>query len=115
MVNKLVEDPERLDRTYAALSDATRRALLVSLREGDARISDLAEPLPISFAAVSRHIGVLEQAGLVRREVRGREHWLSVRPEGLRAAEEWIREQSEFWSRRADALARRLERKRRGA
>jgi len=112
MVNKVVED-QVLDRAYAALADPTRRALLVALRSGDARISDLAGPLPMSFAGVSRHVGVLEAAGLVRREVRGREHWLSVRPDGLRLAEAWIREQTAFWSTRADALAARLERKNR--
>jgi DNA-binding transcriptional ArsR family regulator len=113
MVNRLVEDSPVLDRTYAALSDPTRRRLLVDLRSGDARISDLAATLPISFAAVSRHVGVLESAGLIRREVRGREHWLSVRPEGLRAAETWIHEQTAFWNRSADALAAHLERKQR--
>ena len=102
-----LEDPA-LDRTYAALADPTRRALLVALRSGDARITDLAAPLPMTFAGVSRHIGVLESAGLVRRAVRGREHWVSIRPEGLSAAEGWIREQTAFWSRRADALAARL-------
>jgi hypothetical protein len=51
---------------------------------------------------------VLESAGLVRRAVHGREHWVSIRPEGLSAAETWIQEQTEFWSRRADALAARL-------
>jgi DNA-binding transcriptional ArsR family regulator len=112
MVNRMVEDTETLDRTYAALADPTRRTLLITLRAGDARISDLAAPLPISFAAVSRHVGVLEDAGLVRREVRGREHWLSVRPEGLRSAERWIHDQTAFWSKRADALATRIERKR---
>jgi len=112
MVNRMVEDTKTLDRTYAALADPTRRTLLITLRAGDARISDLAAPLPISFAAVSRHVGVLEDAGLVRREVRGREHWLSVRPEGLRSAERWIHDQTAFWSRRADALAARIERKR---
>lgn len=106
MVNKVLEDP--LDSTYAALADPTRRALLVALRGGDARITDLAAPLPMTFAGVSRHIGVLESAGLVRRTVRGREHWLSIRPEGFTAAESWIREQTAFWSRRADALAVRL-------
>jgi DNA-binding transcriptional ArsR family regulator len=99
---------QRLDRAYAALSDPTRRAMLVALRAGDARITDLAAPLPMSFAGVSRHVGVLESAGLVRRSVRGREHWLSLRPEGLTAAGDWIAEQTEFWSRRADALAARL-------
>ena len=104
MVNNVVEDSGLLDRTYAALSDPTRRALLTTLRAGDARISDLAAPLPMSFAAVSRHVGVLEDAGLIEREVRGREHWLSVRPEGLRGAEKWIHEQSSFWTKRAEAL-----------
>ena len=112
MVNRVVED-QVLDRAYAALADPTRRALLVALRSGDARISDLAGPLPMSFAGVSRHVGVLEAAGLVRREVRGREHWLSVRPDGLRLAEAWIREQTAFWATRADALAARLERRNR--
>ena len=108
----MVERSAVLDRTYAALSDPTRRALLVALRRGDARISDLAEPLPMTFAGVSRHVAVLESAGLIRREVRGREHWLSIHPEGLRDAERWIAEQTAFWSERADALAARLERKR---
>jgi DNA-binding transcriptional ArsR family regulator len=106
----MVED-QVLDRAYAALADPTRRALLVALRAGDARISDLAAPLPMTFAGVSRHVGVLESAGLIQRVVRGREHWLSIRPEGLAAAEDWISEQTAFWSRRADALAARLARK----
>ncbi|AFM15283.1 putative transcriptional regulator [Mycolicibacterium chubuense NBB4] len=106
----MVEDSV-LDRAYGALADPTRRRLLEVLRGGDARITDLAAPLPMSFAGVSRHIGVLESAGLVRREVRGREHWLSLQPEGLEYARSWIDEQSEFWSTRADALAQRLRRK----
>lgn len=103
----MVEDLA-LDRAYGALSDPTRRALLEALRHGDARITDLAAPLPMSFAGVSRHIGVLESAGLVRREVRGREHWLSLQPDGLAAARQWIDEQTDFWSTRADALSQRL-------
>ncbi|HYA52492.1 MAG TPA: metalloregulator ArsR/SmtB family transcription factor [Streptosporangiaceae bacterium] len=109
----MVED-QVLDRAYAALADPTRRALLVALRAGDARITDLAAPLPMTFAGVSRHIGVLESAGLIQRVIRGREHWLSIRPEGLAAAEDWISEQTAFWSRRADALAARLARKKAG-
>lgn len=81
------------------------------LRRGDARLSDLAAPLPMTFAGVSRHIGVLEAAGLVRREVRGREHWFSLEPDGLTRAQQWINDQTEFWSTRADALAERLRRK----
>ena len=107
----MVEDLQPLDRAYRALADPTRRRLLVALREGDARITDLAAPLEISFAAVARHIAALEEAGLVAREVRGREHWLSVRLEGLRDANAWIEEQTEFWQRRADGLAAHLERR----
>ena len=100
-----------LDRAYAALSDPTRRRLLEALREGDARITDLAAPLPMTFAGVSRHVAVLESAGLVHREVRGREHWLSLQPAGLEMAEQWIHVQTAFWSRRAEALSARLRRK----
>src|SRR5712671_658702 len=99
-----------LDRAYAALADPTRRSLLVALRAGEARITDLAAPLPMTFAGVSRHVGVLETAGLVKREVRGREHWLSLQPEALTLAERWIGEQTSFWGRRAQALTQRLER-----
>jgi len=105
----------RLDQAYAALADPTRRGMLVALRDGPARITDLAAPLPISFAAAARHVGVLEAAGLVEREVRGREHWLSVRSAGLRSAAAWIADQESFWSARADALAARLERRNRPA
>jgi predicted ArsR family transcriptional regulator len=100
-----------LDRTYGALADSTRRGMLVTLRDGPARITDLAATLPISFAAVARHVAVLEAAGLIEREVRGRDHWLTVHAAGLRPAEEWIAEQVSFWSARADALAARLERR----
>ncbi|WP_422743270.1 ArsR/SmtB family transcription factor [Mycobacterium sp. WMMD1722] len=107
----MVED-QVLDRAYAALADPTRRRMLETLRAGDARITDLAAPLPMSFAGASRHVAVLESAGLVQREVRGREHWLSLRAEGLSAAQQWMNEQSEFWSARADALEARLRRTR---
>jgi DNA-binding transcriptional ArsR family regulator len=108
----MVED-QVLDRAYSALADPTRRWVLKTLRNGDARITDLAAPLPMTFAGVSRHVGVLESAGLVRREVRGREHWLSLQPDGLAMAQRWIDEQTDFWSTRADALEARLRRKNR--
>jgi DNA-binding transcriptional ArsR family regulator len=97
-----------LDRVYGALSDTTRRRLLVQLGAGEARITDLAAPLPLSFAAVARHVSVLERAGLVTREVRGREHWLSLRPGALDDAQGWIAEQTAFWQGRAEALERQL-------
>ncbi|MGA5465315.1 ArsR/SmtB family transcription factor [Mycobacterium sp. NPDC050041] len=106
----MVED-QVLDRTYGALADPTRRRLLEALRGGDARITDLAAPLPMTFAGVSRHIGVLESAGLVQREVRGREHWVSLRPDGLTLAQRWLDQQTDFWTARADALHDRLRRK----
>jgi DNA-binding transcriptional ArsR family regulator len=106
----MVED-QVLDRAYGALADPTRRWLLETLRAGDARITDLAAPLPMTFAGVSRHVGVLESAGLVQREVRGREHWLSLRPNGLTMAQQWIDQQTEFWGTRADALSERLRRR----
>jgi DNA-binding transcriptional ArsR family regulator len=106
----MVED-QVLDRAYGALADPTRRRLLETLRHGDARLSDLAAPLPMTFAGVSRHVGVLEAAGLVRRDVRGREHWFSLKQDGLTMAQHWITEQTDFWSTRADALSDRLRRK----
>ena len=106
----MVED-QVLDRTYGALADPTRRRLLETLRGGDARITDLAAPLPMTFAGVSRHIGVLESAGLVQREVRGREHWVSLRPDGLTLAQRWLDQQTDFWAARADALHDRPRRK----
>jgi DNA-binding transcriptional ArsR family regulator len=109
----MVEDPAVLDRVYRALGDPTRRRLLAELRTGQARITDLAAPLPLSFAAVARHVSVLEQAGLITRTVRGRDHWLSLRPGSLSGAEAWIADQSVLWNGRADALAAELDRRRR--
>ena len=110
MFKHMVEDSAALDLAYRALGDPTRRRLLAELRVRKARITDLAAPLPISFAAVARHVSVLERAGLVSREVRGREHWLSLRPGSLAGAEAWIAEQTAFWQLSADRLAEQLDR-----
>jgi DNA-binding transcriptional ArsR family regulator len=107
----MLED-SALDATYAALADPTRRALLVALRAGPSRITDLAEPIAMTFAGVSRQIGVLERAGLVTREIRGREHWLTLDVDALAQAQQWMAEQRAFWNPRLDALSARLERKR---
>jgi hypothetical protein len=69
----------------------------------------------MTFAGVSRHVAVLERAGLIKREVRGRDHWLSVQKDALQDAEAWIHQQSEFWSRSADALEARLRRRKKGS
>ncbi len=95
---------EHLDRTFQALGDPTRRAILARLREGSATIGTLAEPFDISFAAVSKHVGVLERAGLLRREVHGREHHCHLEAEPLQAANAYIDAYRAFWEERLDAL-----------
>lgn len=109
----MVEQTDRLDDVYRALADPTRRRMLAMLRERDARIKDLAEPLPISYSAVAQHVATLERACLISREIRGREHWLSIEPDGLQEAEAWLAEQSAAWMARADALANSLTRRQR--
>ena len=97
-----------LDRTLMALADPTRRAILQRLSRGEARVTELARPFPISLNSVSKHIRVLERARLVRRRRAGREHLLSFDPEPLDAAAAWIEAQRAFWSDRLDALEREL-------
>ena len=94
----------RLDRVYGAIADPTRRAILGMLVRGDVNVGTLAGRFPISFNGVSKHVKVLEQAGLVRRNVRGREHWLRLRPAPLREATRWLEHYREFWDTRLDAL-----------
>lgn len=95
----------KLDRTLAALADPTRRAIVARLTQGAARVGEVAEPFDMSLNAVSKHLKVLENAGLVRREVRGREHWLSFDGAPLAAASDWIDFYRGFWEGRLDALA----------
>lgn len=100
----MVASASTLDATYAALADPTRRAILRRLGRGTARVTDLAQPFQMSLNAVSKHIRVLERAGLVRREVRGREHHLSLEPGAMREAMEWIARTEAFWETRLDRL-----------
>lgn len=95
---------EALNRTLLALSDPTRRAILRRLAAGEARVTDLSAPFDMSLAAVSKHIRVLEQAGLVRRTVAGREHRLAFDAKALVPVSEWIAAQRGAWERRLDAL-----------
>jgi DNA-binding transcriptional ArsR family regulator len=97
-----------LDHTLTALADPTRRAILQRLSRGEARVTELARPFPISLNSVSKHIRVLERAKLVRRRRAGREHLLSFDPEPLDEAAAWIEAQRAFWSERLDALEREL-------
>lgn len=94
----------RLDRTLLAIADPTRRAILRRLSQGEARVTDLAQPFEMSLNAVSKHIRVLERARLVRRRRAGREHFLSFDPQPLDEATTWIERQRSFWVTRLDAL-----------
>lgn len=93
-----------LDDTLIALADPTRRAILDQLSRGEARVTDLAQPFSISLNSVSKHIRLLERAGLVRREVRGREHVLSFNAQPLDTAAEWIEHHRTQWIGRLRAL-----------
>jgi DNA-binding transcriptional ArsR family regulator len=93
-----------LDRTMQALADRTRRAILERLRQGEARVTDLAEPFDLSLNAVSKHIRMLERARLVRRRRAGREHYLSLDSKPLDEAAAWIATQRADWNARLTAL-----------
>jgi DNA-binding transcriptional ArsR family regulator len=100
----------QLDTLFRALADPTRRAMLRSLSEGEHSVGELAAPFRMSFAAASKHVKVLENAGLVRRTVKGRTHLCRLDPEPLAAADEWLRFYEQFWRRRFDALEEALKR-----
>jgi DNA-binding transcriptional ArsR family regulator len=95
-----------LDQTLSALSDPTRRAILARLAQGDARVTDVAKPFPISLNSVSKHIRMLERAQLVQRRVEGREHFLTLTPGPLDEAAGWIDEQRKLWTWRLGELDR---------
>lgn len=96
--------PATLDAVILAISDPTRRAILVRLSKGPARISDVATPFAMSLTAVCKHVRVLERSGLVRRTRQGRENTLEFRPEPLRAVAQWVLKYEPFWNQRLDRL-----------
>ena len=105
ILNHMVEfDSPRLDAVFHALGDPTRRLMLAELAQSERTVSKLAEPFAMSLAAASKHIKVLEQAGLVRREVEGRTHWVRLDPAALAGAFEWLKTYQRFWTGRLDAL-----------
>jgi DNA-binding transcriptional ArsR family regulator len=104
-----------LDQVYGAIADPTRRGILGILAEGESNVGSLAERFPISLNAVSKHVKVLERAGLVERTVLGREHRLRLNPEPLREATMWLEHYRTFWEQRLGALEEFLLRKERGA
>lgn len=98
----------QLDDVFHALGDATRRAMLRSLADGERTVSQLAEPFSMSLAAASKHIKALENAGLIRREVQGRTHLCRLEPGPLASANEWLNYYEQFWTESLDVLARLL-------
>lgn len=100
---------ERLDATFAALADPTRRAILARLARGDTHVGDLAQPFAISAPAVSRHLRVLEQAGLIERQVDARWRICRLRPGALRAAHGWLDQYRRYWEESLDRLTELLE------
>jgi DNA-binding transcriptional ArsR family regulator len=97
---------QTLDTVYAALADPTRRAIIGLLVHGDTTVGALADKFPISFNGVSKHVKVLERAGLVARRVAGREHWLTLEPAPLAKASRWLEHYRAFWETRLAALER---------
>jgi DNA-binding transcriptional ArsR family regulator len=100
----------RLDAIFHALGDATRRQMLRELARDERTVGQLAQPFAISLAAASKHIKALENAGLIRREVRGRTHVCRLDAGPLASAHEWLDFYERFWSQRLDALEQLLRR-----
>src|SRR6476469_4259582 len=94
----------RLDTTFHALADPTRRGMLASLASGEKSIGELAQPFAMSFAGASKHVKVLEDAGLIARRKVGRTHLISIDAKPLEEAERWLRQWEKFWSVRLDRL-----------
>jgi DNA-binding transcriptional ArsR family regulator len=94
----------QMNSVFHALGDATRRQMLRDLARGERTVSELAQPFAMSLAAASKHIKVLEGAGLIRREVRGRAHFCRLEPGPLASAHEWLGFYERFWTSRLDLL-----------
>ncbi|WP_421725486.1 ArsR/SmtB family transcription factor [Bauldia sp.] len=106
MTNRIAETvDDRLDQVFHALADRTRRALLRRLTAGPAKITELAAPFAMSLPAVSKHVRVLERAGLVERAVSGRVHRCSFEAAALDDVEGWVAATRQFWTERLDSLA----------
>jgi DNA-binding transcriptional ArsR family regulator len=101
-----------LDLTFAALADPTRRAILTRLAEGDATVNELAEPFPMSLPAISRHLKVLERAGLIERGREGQARPSRLRAEALDEAVDWMEARKRIWEGRMDRLDTHLRKQR---
>jgi DNA-binding transcriptional ArsR family regulator len=101
----MVEHNAELDRVFSALADPTRRAILRALTRRPATINEIAKPFPVSLNAISKHVMVLERAGLLHREIKGRQHHCRIEARPLRQADAWMAHYRHFWDDRLDALA----------
>lgn len=101
----------RANELFHMLSDPTRRAILTRLGQGPARVTEVADPFEMSLPAISKHIRLMEQAGLLERKVRGREHFLALRPEPLAEAAGLIEEMRSYWTGTLDSLDRYFQKK----
>jgi DNA-binding transcriptional ArsR family regulator len=105
LINMTVNEAmDQLSTTFTALADPTRRAILARLARGSATVGELAEPFAISAPAISRHLKVLEQAKLIRREVEAQKRRCHLRPEALKQLAEWMETYRQFWNERLDSL-----------
>lgn len=95
---------QQLDRVFFALSDGTRRGILARLAQGSTTIGELSAPYEISKPAISKHMKILENAGLIERRISGRQHQCTLTTAGLKTAEEWLNFHRKFWESRFDAL-----------
>lgn len=100
---------DRLDMIFHALANRTRRALVARLAKGAAKVTDLAEPFGMSLAAISKHLIVLEQAGIIDRQVSGRVHICALNAGPLATADEWLTAYNAFWTDQLDSFARYVE------
>jgi DNA-binding transcriptional ArsR family regulator len=107
--SRRISRDRRLDAVFHALGHSTRRALLTQLARRPAMITELADPFAMSLPAVSRHIRVLEGAGLVTRSIDGRMHRCSLNPKPFKAIEDWLVHYRKFWEDNLTALARYVE------
>jgi DNA-binding transcriptional ArsR family regulator len=104
----MVKHAEGLDETFSALSDPTRRDIIVALGEGDRTVGELAAPFDMSLPAISKHLSVLERAGLITRERDGRVRRCHLEREPLADALQWIADYGRFWEQSFDSLERLL-------
>ncbi len=110
IINHMVNyNPAQLDLSFGALAHPIRRGILARLANGEATVAELAEPYKVSAPAISKHLHILENAGLMIRRKEGRVHHCRLVDKKMKEAENWLEQQRKFWNERLDALERYLE------